>query len=138
MEARLKWVEERTFLATSGTGHSFVLGSTKGADGKALQASPMELVLIGMAGCTAYDVIHILEKGRVPVEDMDLSVNAVRATEDPKVFTDITVLYRFTGKSLDRNKLERAVTLSAEKYCSASAMIAKTADINFEIEIIES
>ena len=138
MEARLKWVEERTFLATSGTGHSFVLGSTKGADGKALQASPMELVLIGMAGCTAYDVIHILEKGRVPVEDMDMSVNADRATEDPKVFTDITVLFRFIGKGLDRRKLERAVTLSAEKYCSASAMIAKTAGIKFEVEIIES
>ena len=138
MEARLKWLEERTFLATSGTGHSFVLGSTKGSDGKALQASPMELVLIGMAGCTAYDVIHILEKGRVHVEDMDLSVNAVRATEDPKVFTHIAVLYRFTGANLDRNKLERAVTLSAEKYCSASAMIAKTADIKFEIEIIKS
>jgi len=138
MEARLKWVEERTFLATSGTGHSFVLGSTRGADGKSLQASPMELVLIGMAGCTAYDVIHILEKGRVPVEDMEVSVNADRATEDPKVFTDITVLFRFTGKALDRRKLERAVTLSADKYCSASAMIAKTADIKFEIEIINS
>jgi len=138
MEARLKWVEERTFLATSGTGHSFVLGSTKGPDGKALQARPMELVLIGMAGCTAYDVIHILEKGRVPIEDMDMSVDAERATTDPKVFTDITVLFRFTGKGLDRGKLERAVTLSAEKYCSASAMIAKTADIKFEVEIIES
>lgn len=124
-------------MATSGTGHSFVLGATKGADGKALQPSPMELVLIGMGGCTAYDVIHILEKGRVPVEDMEVELDATRADEDPKVFTDIRVIFRFTGTGLDRAKLERAVSLSAEKYCSASAMIAKTADIKFDIEIVE-
>jgi putative redox protein len=142
MKARIKWVENRIFVGESGTGHSIVLGSGGGgsgggSDGGSIAPSPMELMLIGLGGCTAYDVVHILEKGRAPIADCVVELDADRAETEPKVFTRVRLRYVVTGRGLDRAKVERAVQLSADKYCSASAMIAKTAEIIHEIDVIE-
>lgn len=138
MKARIKWVENRIFVGESGSGHGIVLGSGGRPDGGSIAPSPMELVLIGLGGCTAYDVVHILEKGREPIEDCVVEADAERAETEPKVFTRVRLRYVVTGRSLDRAKVERAVQLSADKYCSASAMIARTAEIIHEIEVIDS
>jgi putative redox protein len=98
----------------------------------------MELVLIGMGGCSAYDVVHILEKGREAIDDVALELDAERAEEDPKVFTRIHMHFVVKGRGLTRNKVERAIQLSVEKYCSASAMIGKTAKITQDFEIVET
>ena len=98
----------------------------------------MELVLIGTGGCSAFDVVHILERGRERVEDCVVELDAERATEDPKVFTRIHVHFVVKGRGLARSKVERAVTLSVEKYCSASAMLAKTASITHEVELMDT
>ena len=138
MKARIKWVENRIFVGESGTGHSIVLGTGGGPDCGSIAPSPMELMLIGMGGCTAFDVVQILEKGREPIEDCVVELDAERAEAEPKVFTRVRVRYVVTGRGLDRAKVERAVQLSADKYCSASVMIAKTAEITHEIEVVDS
>jgi putative redox protein len=142
MKARIKWVENRIFVGESGTGHSIVLGSGGGgsgggSDGGSIAPSPMEPMLIGLGGCTAYDVVHILEKGREPIADCVVELDADRAQTEPKVFTRVRLRYVVIGRGLDRAKVERAVQLSADKYCSAAAMIAKTAEIIHEIDVIE-
>ena len=135
MQARIKWAEARTFLGTSGTGHSIVLGS--GHDGSATPGpSPMELVLMGTGGCSAFDVVHILEKGREPVEDVQVELDADRAETDPKVFTRIHMHFIVKGRGLNPAKVERAIELSVEKYCSASAMMAKTAALSHSFEVV--
>ena len=137
MKARIKWVEDRTFIGEAGSGHKLVLGSAFGAEGKTPGPSPMELVLIGTGGCSAFDVIHILERGREPVEDCTVELDAERATQDPKVFTRIHMHFVVKGRDLARQKVERAIALSVEKYCSASAMLAKTATITYDFEVID-
>ncbi len=136
--ARVKWVEDRTFIAQSGSGHVITVGTTKGPDGRNLSPSPMELVLMGTGACTAFDVVMILERSREPIEDCVAELTAERAEEDPQVFTRVHIHFTVTGAGLSPQKVERAVKLSAEKYCSASAMIAKTADITHDIEVIDS
>lgn len=138
MKARIKWIGERTFLGQSGSGHSVVLGTAAGPEGRTPGPSPMELVLIGTGGCTAFDVVHILEKGREPVEDCVVELEAERAAEDPKVFTRIHLRFVVSGPGLARAKVERAVRLSVEKYCSALAMLAKTAVITHDLEVIDT
>jgi putative redox protein len=138
MQARIKWVEGRTFVGQSGSGHGLVMDGPAEAGGRNLGPSPMELVLIGTGGCTAFDVVDILRKGRQAVEDCTVELEAERAPELPRVFTKITMRFAVTGRNLSRQAVERAVALSAEKYCSASIMLAKTALITHEIEIRES
>lgn len=138
MKARIKWVEHRTFLGQSGTGHGVVLGTAHGPEGRTPGPSPMELVLLGTGGCSAFDVVHILEKGREPIEDCTVELEAERATEDPKVFTRIHMHFVVKGRGLARSKAERAVSLSVEKYCSASAMLAKTATITHDVEVVDT
>jgi putative redox protein len=138
MKARIKWVEDRTFVGESGTGHKIVLGTASGPEGRTPGPSPMELVLIGTGGCSAFDVVHILERGREPIEDCVVELDAERATEDPKVFTRIHMRFVVTGRGLARSKVERAVDLSVEKYCSASAMLAQTATITHDFEVIDT
>lgn len=138
MKARIKWVGDRNFLGESGSGHAVVLGTSAGSDGRSLCPSPMEMVLIGMGGCTAYDVVEILEKSREPIEGCIAELDAERAAEDPKVFTRIHVRFIITGRGLSAAKVERAIKLSAEKYCSASAMIGRTAEITHAVEIVDS
>ncbi|MBC25614.1 MAG: peroxiredoxin [Rhodospirillaceae bacterium] len=133
MKARVKWVEKRTFLGESGSGHSLVMDGAPDAGGRDLGIRPMETLLLGMGGCTAFDVIHILEKARETVIDCELEIEANRAEEDPKVFTQINIRYIVTGKNLSRDKVQRAVDLSAEKYCSASIMLGEVANISHEV-----
>ena len=137
MQARVKWVEHRTFLGESGSGHSVVMDGAPEAGGRDLGVRPMEMLLLGMGGCTAFDVVDILLKGREPVEDCVIEIDADRAQEAPKVFTHIRMRYVVSGRGLNRAKVERAVKLSAEKYCSASIMLGKTADLTHEIEVVE-
>jgi putative redox protein len=138
MKARIKWVEDRTFIGESGSGHKLVLGTTFGPEGRSPGPSAMELVLIGLGGCSAYDVVHILEKGREAIEDVAVELEAERAEQDPKVFTRIHMHFVVKGRVLAPQKVERAIALSAEKYCSASAMIAKSATITHDFEIVAS
>lgn len=138
MKARVRWVGDRTFIGESGTGHNVLFGNPVGEGGRRPGPSPMELMLIGTGGCSSFDVVHILEKGREPVEGCDVEVEAERAETDPKVFTKIHMRFTVTGRGLDRRKVERAVQLSLEKYCSASAMMAKTAEITHEITVVDT
>ena len=133
MKARVKWVEKRTFLGESGSGHSLVMDGAPDAGGRDLGIRPMETLLLGMGGCTAFDVIHILEKARETVVNCELEIEADRAEDDPKVFTQIKIRYIVSGKNLSCDKVRRAVDLSAKKYCSASIMLGKVANISHEV-----
>jgi putative redox protein len=137
MKARIKFVEKVTFLAESGTGHAMVIDGAPAEGGRNLGPRPMELLLMGLGGCTAFDVVLILRKGREEVTDCVVEVEAERAATDPKVFTRIHMHYRVTGRGLAPAKVERAIALSAEKYCSASAIMSKTATITHDWEVVE-
>ncbi|MEK1850623.1 MAG: OsmC family protein [Phyllobacterium sp.] len=136
MKARIKWVEDRTFIGESGSGHKVVLGTAFGPEGRTPGPSPMELVLIGTGGCSAFDVVHILEKAREAIEDCVVEIDAERAEQDPKVFTRLHMHFVVKGRCLAANKIERAISLSVEKYCSASAMLAKTATITHDFVVL--
>ncbi|RUM96915.1 OsmC family protein [Pseudaminobacter arsenicus] len=138
MKARVKWVEDRTFIGESGSGHKVVFGTAFGPEGRTPGPSPMEMVLMGTGGCSAFDVVHILEKGREPVEDCYVEMEAERAETDPKVFTRIHMHFVVKGRGLALNKVERAIALSIEKYCSASAMLARTATITHDFEVVDT
>jgi putative redox protein len=138
MKARIKLAEGMTFVAESGSGHSVVVDAAPDVGGKDLGPRPMELVLMGTGACTAIDVMHILRKARQPVTDCVVELEAERAPEDPKVFTAIKLRYVITGKGLAPAQVERAIKLSKEKYCSATIMLAKTADITFDFEVREA
>lgn len=137
MKARIKWVQDVMFLGESGSGHSVVMDGAPDAGGRNLGFRPMEMLLLGLGGCSAFDVMLILKRGREAVTDCVVDIDAERATTDPKVFTKIVMHYTVTGQSLDRKKVERAVQLSAEKYCSASAIIGKTAEIAHTITLVD-
>lgn len=137
MRARIKWVQDATFLAESGSGHALVMDGAPEHGGRNLGVRPMEMLLLGMGGCTAFDVVHILKKSRQPITDCVAEIEAERADEDPKVFTRIHVHFVVTGAGLDETRVDRAVSLSADKYCSASIMLAKTATITHDFEIRE-
>lgn len=138
MKARVKWVDEVMFVGESGSGHAVVMDGAPDAGGRNLGVRPMEMLLLGLGGCSAFDVILILKRGRQPVTDCVVEIEAERADMDPKVFTHIAMRYVVTGTGLDRAKVERAVQLSAEKYCSASAMLARTAAMSHTVEIVEA
>jgi putative redox protein len=138
MKSRIKWVQDVMFVGESGSGHSVIMDGAPEAGGRNLGFRPMEMLLLGLGGCSAFDVVMILKRGRENVTDCVVELDAQRAETDPKVFTKIAMHYIVTGQALDRKKVERAVSLSAEKYCSASAIIAKTAQIEHTIEIIEA
>jgi len=138
MKARIKWIENVAFVGETESGHALVMDGSPEAGGRNLGPRPMETVLIGTGACSAFDVIHILKKGRELITDCVVELSAERADTDPKVFTGIHFHYLVTGKSLDHAKVARAIQLSAEKYCSASAMMAKTAAVTHDFEIIEA
>jgi putative redox protein len=135
MKARIKWLENVAFRAETESGHSVVMDGAPEGGGRNLGPRPMEMVLIGTGGCTAYDVVHILKKSRAAVSDCVVEIDAERAAEDPKVFTRIHFHFVVTGNGLKPQVVERAVHLSAEKYCSASIMLGKTAAITHDFEI---
>jgi len=138
MKARVKWVEDMTYVGESGSGHAVVMDGPPELGGHNLGVRPMEMLLLGMGGCTAVDVIHILKKARQHVTDCVVQLAAERAETEPKVFTRIQVHFIVTGSGLSDNQVRRAVTLSAEKYCSASIMLGKTAAITHTYEIHEA
>lgn len=138
MKARVKWLQDVMFVGESGSGHAVVMDGAAEAGGRNLGIRPMEMLLLGLAGCSAFDVVLILKRGRENVTDCVVDVDAERAETDPKVFTHIRLRYIVTGHSLDAGKVERAVKLSEEKYCSASAIIGKTAQITHTIEIVDA
>ena len=138
MQGRVKWVEGRAFVAESGSGHAVVLDGPAEHGGRNLGPSPMELVLLGTGGCTAFDVMDILRKGRQRVTDCEVTLEAEGALEPPRVFTRVTMRFTVTGRGLSRAAVERAVQLSAEKYCSASIMLAKSVEMVREIEVHET
>jgi putative redox protein len=129
-EAKTKWIEKQRFDGVASSGHSIVLDGDK-----VMGNSPMELVLIGLCGCTGYDVVSILQKKREPLTSLEVRAEAERAAEPPSVYTAIKLVYRVGGK-VSRKAVEDAVRLSKEKYCSVSAMLAKTAKITAEIEYL--
>jgi putative redox protein len=135
MKASIRWIDQGRFLAESGSGHALPMHAKILGDQGSTAPSPMEYVLMGMGGCTCVDVVHILDKGRHDVRDCIAEVEADRAPEDPKIFTRIHVHFIVTGKNLKPEVVERAIHLSAEKYCSASIMLAKTATITHDFEI---
>ena len=136
MKARIKWVEQVSFLGETESGHAVLMDGPPEGGGRNLGPRPMELVLIGTGGCTTYDVIHILKKGRQQVTDCVVEIQAERAAEDPKIFTKIHFHFVVTGKDLKEEQVERAIKLSAEKYCSASIMLGKVADITHDFEVV--
>lgn len=137
MKARIKWVEDVTFVGESGSGHTVVMDGPPDQGGRNLGVRPMEMLLLGMGGCTAFDVVHILKRARQPVSDCVVELEAERADEPPKVFTRIHAHFVIHGKGLSESQVSRAVSLSAEKYCSASIMLGKTATISHDFEIVE-
>ncbi|HEX4884580.1 MAG TPA: OsmC family protein [Casimicrobiaceae bacterium] len=138
MKARIKWVEGVSFVAESGSGHAVVIDGAPEAGGRNAGPRPMEMVLIGTASCSAFDVVWILKKARQPVTDCIVEAEADRAQTEPKVFTRIHLRYRVAGRGLDPRQVERAVKLSKEKYCSATIMLGKSAEITTEVEIVEA
>ncbi len=137
MKARIKWKDGMSFLAESGSGHAVLMDGPPEAGGKNLGPRPMEMLLMGTGGCAAFDVMLILKKSRQEVSDCVVEIEAQRATEEPKVFTHIHFHFILTGKNLQPQQIERAISLSAEKYCSASIMLGKTAEMTHDFEIVE-
>ena len=138
MKTRIKWVEGVSFVAETGSGHAVVLDGAPEAGGRNAGMRPMEMVLAGAAACSAFDVVWILKKARQPVADCVVEAEADRAQTEPKVFTRIRLRYRVAGRGLEARQVERAVKLSKEKYCSATIMLAKTAEVITEVEIVDA
>jgi putative redox protein len=136
MKARIKWVEGAAFIGETDSGHAVVMDGPPDGGGRNLGPRPMEMLLLGTGGCTSYDVVAILKKQRQQVTDCVAEIDAERAATDPKVFTKIHIHFVVKGKDLKPEAVERAVKLSAEKYCSASIMLGKTAEITHDFEIV--
>ena len=135
MKATVKWLDHMSFVGESGSGHSVVMDGAPDVGGRNMGVRPMEMVLLGLGGCTAFDIVLILQRQRQAVSDVRVEVEAERATEVPKVFTRIHAHFIVSGKGLSEKHVARAVSLSAEKYCSASIMLGKTAQITHDYEI---
>lgn len=138
MKATIKWQDGVCFIGEADSGHKLTLDGPPDYGGRNLGVRPMEAVLLGTGACTATDVVTILRKGRQQVSDCVVELEAERAAEAPKVFTQIHAHFIVSGKNLDPKKVARAIELSAEKYCSATAMLAKTASMTHDFEIIET
>ena len=138
MKARVQWAGEALFLGESGSGHAVVMDGPPDAGGRNLGIRPMEMLLIGLGGCSNFDVVSILRKGRQPVESCEVFLDAERADEEPKVFTKIHLHFVVKGRGLKEAQVKRAVELSAEKYCSASIMLGRAGvEISHDYEIVE-
>jgi putative redox protein len=138
MKASVTWTGGRSFEGQADSGHKVMMDSSPAFGGENKGSRPMELLLLGMGGCTSIDVMNILEKGRQDVTDCVAEISAERAETEPKVFTRIHVHFKVTGRGVDPKRVQRAIELSAEKYCSASIMLGKTAEITHDFEILEA
>lgn len=137
MKARVQWLDGRAFVGESGSGHAVVMDGAPESGGRNIGVRPMEMLLLGLGGCTAFDVVMILEKSREKISACDVELIAERAAEDPQIFTHVKLIYKLKGKNLKPAAVERAINLSAEKYCSASIMFGKTAEIEREWTVEE-
>jgi putative redox protein len=137
MKARVKWVEQVSFLGESESGHAVLMDGSPAAGGRNLGPRPMEMLLLGAGGCTSFDVISILKKSRQAVSDCYVELDAERAETDPKVFTRIHMHFVVTGKDIKPEVVEKAIKLSAEKYCSASIMLGATAAVTHDFEVVQ-
>ena len=136
METQLKWAGNAAFIGTASSGHAVVMDGPAEGGGRNLGPRPMEMLILGMGACSTYDVVSILKKSRQEITDCEIKITSQRADSDPKVFTDIQLHFIVSGKDLKEKQVERAIKLSAEKYCSASIMLGKTANITHDYEII--
>jgi len=136
MECRIKWLDHMSFVGESGSGHSVVMDGAPDAGGRNLGVRPLEMLLLGLGGCTAFDVVSILRKSRQQLVDCEVEIEAERAESIPKVFTKIHLHFIVSGRDLDQSKVAKAIDLSADKYCSASRMLEKTAAITHDFEIV--
>jgi len=137
MKARIKWVDGMTFIGESESGHAVVMDASPEVGGRNLGPRPMEMLLLGTGGCSSIDVMMILKKSRQAVSDCYVEMSAERAETDPKVFTKIHMHFVVKGKDIKPEAVEKAVKLSAEKYCSASIMLGATAEMTHDFEIVE-
>lgn len=136
MKCRVKWLDHMSFVGESESGHSVVMDGAPEGGGRNLGVRPMEMLLLGLGGCTAYDVVAILRKSRQSLVDCEVEIEAQRAEDIPRVFTKIHVHYIVSGRDLDEDKVKRAVELTSEKYCSASRMLEKAAEVTHDYEIV--
>ncbi len=137
MKARVKWVEQASFLGETESNHAVLMDGPPTAGGRNLGPRPMEMLLIGTGGCTAFDVVSILKKSRQAISDCYVELDAERAETDPKVFTRIHMHFVVKGKDIKPETVEKAIKLSAEKYCSASIMLGQTAAITHDFEVVQ-
>jgi putative redox protein len=137
MKATVKWLDHMSFVGESGSGHSVVMDGPPDDGGRNMGIRPMEMVLLGMGGCTAFDLVLILQRQRQAISDCQVDLVAERAAKVPKVFTKIHVHYIVSGKDLDEIKVARAVKMTAEKYCSVSIMLSASVEISHDFEIVE-
>ena len=135
--AKVTWVEGALFVAEAGSGHTFTMDGSADVGGRNLGARPMEVMLMAMGGCTAIDVVSMLKKQRQDILGVEVSLVGERATEHPMVYSEVKVVYTVRGRKLSRPLVERAVSLSDEKYCSATAMFKKTAKVTHEVVLVE-
>lgn len=135
MKATIKWIDQVSFVAETGSGHAVVVDGSPEAGGRNIGPRPMELLLAGAAACTAFDVVWILKKARQPISACSVDAEVDRAPKEPKVFTRLHFVYQIRGEGLNPAQVARAVKLSKEKYCSATVMLAKTAAISYEISL---
>lgn len=137
MKARVRWLSPMGFVGESGSGHSVVMDGPPEHGGSDLGIRPMEMLLLGLGGCASFDVMHILKKSRQDVVNCEAFLEAERSKEEPKVFTKINLHFEVSGNGLKEAMVKRAIEMSAEKYCSASIMLGKTAEITHSYEIKE-
>jgi putative redox protein len=137
MKATVKWLDHMSFVGESGSGHSVVMDGPPDDGGRNMGIRPMEMVLLGMGSCTAFDLVLILQRQRQAISDCQVDLVAERAAKVPKVFTKIHVHYIVSGKDLDEIKIARAVKMTAEKYCSVSIMLSTSVEISHDFEIVE-
>ncbi|HEY2875478.1 MAG: OsmC family protein [Reyranellales bacterium] len=135
--AKVSWVDGALFVAEGGSGHTITMDGAADIGGRNLASRPMEVMLMGMGGCTAIDVVSMLKKQRQDIEGVEVSLSGERATEHPMVYTEVKLVYTVRGRKLNRALVERAVSLSDEKYCSATAMFKKTAKVTHEVVLVE-
>ncbi len=136
METQLKWAGNAAFIGRSSSGHTVVMDGPAEGGGRNLGPRPMEMLILGMGSCSTYDVVSILKKSRQEISDCEIKITSKRAESDPRVFTDIHIHFVVSGRNLKQKQVERAIKLSAEKYCSASIMLGATANITHDFEII--
>ncbi len=136
MKVRVRWTDHMSFVAETGSGHSVVMDGPPDHGGRNLAARPMEMILVGLGGCSAFDVVHTLNKARQPVKDCQVLLDAQRADSVPAVFTKVHLHFILSGPGLDPGRVKRAVELSVEKYCSVIMMLRESVDITYDYEVL--